>query len=269
MGFIAKYMLASLIIIGLYLPLQGRQHSSLIDSLKKELISANSDTLKARLYISIGSHLASSDSAGGLHNLKKGLDFARLSREDYYIANAYSSLARFFQIYYVQDSAETYYQKAENLLLKYPNVRNQKFLLFVKQNHLTLKVGQEPDKALNEALSLVPLAHKVGDQVTLGNLYNNIGVWFMNISRYEKAIQYFKKSVQVTILERKQYARFAYSYVNLAACYYRLDQVDEMKPYLDQAKKYLLKANDRREVWGWYYNYSGLYAFEKKQYQRA
>ncbi|MDM8175851.1 ATP-binding protein [Olivibacter sp. 47] len=264
-----RYTLFSLLIMTIVLPLRGKQQSPLIDSLKRELKNAHSDTLKARLYVGIGSHLASSDSSGGFQALKKGLSLALSSGEDYYIANAYASLARFFQIYYLQDSAESYYQKAEHLLLQYSNVRNQKLLLFIKQNHLTLKISKEPDKALNEALSLVPLAYKVGDQVTLGNLYNNIGVWFMNISQYEKAIQYFKKSVAVKIVERKQYARFAYSYVNLAACYYRSDRIDEMKPYLDEAKNYLLKANDRQEVWSWYYNYRGLYAFEKKQYQPA
>lgn len=262
-------MLISLLATVLFLPAKGKQHSSLIDSLKRELKNASSDTLKARLYTSIGSQLASSDSTNGFQFLEKGLNSALASREDYYIANSYASLARFFQIYYLMDSAEVYYQKAEHLLLKSANVRHQKLLLFVKQNHLTIKISKEPDKALNEALSLVPLAYKVGDEVTLGNLYNNIGVWFMNISQYAKAIQYFKKSVAVKIVERKQYARFAYSYVNLAASYYRSGQIDEMKPYLNQAKNYLLKANDRREVWSWYYNYSGLYAFEKKQYQRA
>lgn len=244
--------------------------SFLIDSLKNELKFATSDTTKSRLLVSIGNQLSSSDSTSGLNTLKAALKYASKSSDSYYLANVYTSLGRFNQFYGIVDTAKNYYKKAEMVLAKHPaTARNQKLLLLIKQNYLSLRAKENPNEALKEALSLIPLAEKVGDQVTLGNIYNNIGVWFMNISEYEKAIDYFKKSVSVKLVEPRQYARFAYSYVNLAACNYRRDRVDLMPPYLDEAKKTMLRANDRQEVWAWYYNYYGLYAYEKKQYKRA
>lgn len=242
----------------------------LIDSLQNELKFATSDTTKSRLLVSIGNQLSSSDSVGGLKTLKEALKYAFHSSDRYYLANVYAALGRFNQFYDIVDTAKNYYKKAEVLLAKHPpTTRSQKLLLLIKQNELSLRVRENPNEALKEALSLIPLAEKVGDQTTLGNIYNNIGVWFMNISEYEKAIDYFKKSVSVKLVEPRQYARFAYSYVNLAACNYRRGRIDLMPPYLDEAKKNLLKANDRQEVWAWYYNYYGLYAYEKKQYKRA
>lgn len=247
-----------------------KQSSFLLDSLQNELKFATSDTTKSHLLVSIGNQLSSSDSLMGSKTLQEALKYAIKSGDSYYIANVYTAIGRFNQFYNIVDRAKSFYKKAEILLTKdAANTRNRKLLLLIKQNYLSLRAKENPNEALKEALSLIPLAEKVGDQVTLGNIYNNIGVWFMNISAYEKAIDYFKKSVSVKLIEPRQYARFAYSFINLAACNYRRDRIDLMPPYLDEAKKNMLKANDRQEVWAWYYNYYGLYAYEKKQYKRA
>ncbi|GAA4793557.1 hypothetical protein GCM10023231_22330 [Olivibacter ginsenosidimutans] len=248
----------------------GQSSSTLIDSLKHRLKAATEDTTRSHLLVSLGNQISPSDSMGGLHLLKEALIYANKAQDDYYQANAYGALGRFYQIYYMPDSAKFYYKKAEALLAKHPhNMAANKLFLLLKQNYLTLISDENPKIALNGAFQLIPVAEKLNDQVTLGNLFTNIGVWLMNIANYEKAIPYFKKSVEVKITEPKQYARFAYSYVDLAACYYRIGEAEQMLPYLKKAKSYLLKAKDRPEIWAWYYNYLGLYMYYHKRYKQA
>jgi len=275
MNTVQHYIVICLLTLGPICTLgQQKQSSTLIDSLQNRLKLAQSDTARSRLLVSLGNQISAVDSVGGLKLLKQALSYAATTKSDYYIANAYAALGRFNQIYYLTDSAKFYYQKAETLLEallnEQPNnISNGRLLLLVKQNHLTLLSGKNPKQALEGAFHLIPIAEKLNDQVTLGNLFNNIGVWFMNITQYKKAITYFKKSVQVKLTERRQYARFAYSYINLAACYYRTDQFEKMLPCLKEAKNYLIKAKDRQEVWAWYYNYLGLYYYQQKHYRQA
>ncbi|QNL49627.1 hypothetical protein H8S90_23385 [Olivibacter sp. SDN3] len=249
---------------------QPHQPSELMDSLRIELKNARTDTLRSRLLVSIGNQISISDSIGGLKYLREALSLAIVAKNDYYIANAYSALARFNHVYYQTDSAIAYYVKAEKMLEKYPEQQEfQRLLLLTKLNHLVLQSKTDPNIALDQAYTLIPIAEEVDDQVTLGNIYNNIGVWFMNINQYENAIKYFEKSVEVKLLEHRQFARFAYSYINIAACLHRTEKTDKMLPYLEEAKKHLSQAKDRPEIWGWYYNYYGLYEYSKKRYGYA
>lgn len=250
-------------------PKQKGTPSTLVDSLKKELEQAQTDTLKSRLLVSIGNQIGPSDSLPALQYLEQAFNYAKRSKSNFYIANVYTAQARFYQIYRQLDSAKRYYALAEKQLAKQKDYESDRLLLLIKQNSLNIQSIEEPKQALTNALNLIPLAEKLDDQVALGNIYNNIGVWFLNIAQYQKAIQYLQKSVMVSIREPKQHARFAYSYISLAAAYYRSGQIDEMLPNLVEAKKYLLKAKDRQEVWAWYYNYIGLYAYHNKQYQEA
>lgn len=248
---------------------QKVDQSTLVDSLKNELRHAQTDSLKSRLLVSIGNQMGASDSLTALRYLQQAFTYAKRSNSTYYIANVYTAQARFHQIYRQLDSAKKYYQLAEQQISKQTDFESQRLLLLIKQNSLNIRSIEQPQQALTDALNLIPLAEKLDDQVALGNIYNNIGVWFLNIAQYKKAIQYLEKSVMVSIREPKQQARFAYSYISLAAAYYRSGQIDEMLPNLEKAKEYLEKAKDRQEVWAWYFNYIGLYAYHNKQYKEA
>jgi len=248
---------------------QKGAHSALVDSLIRELNTAQTDSLKSRLLVSIGNQIGPSDSLSALHKLDQAFSYAARSKDDFYIANVHTARARFYQIYRQLDTAKKYYHLAEMKLADRKDYESERLLLLIKQNSLNIQSIEQPKLALTNALNLIPLAEKLDDQVALGNIYNNIGIWFLNIAQYKKAIQYLKKSVTVEIRESKQHARFAYSYISLAAAYYRSGQIDEMLPHLEGAQKYLLKAKDRQEVWAWYYNYIGLYAYHNKQYKLA
>jgi len=111
------------------------------------------------------------------------------------------------------------------------------------------------------------LQRDMTDLNQLARAYNNIGDVFMKKNEYEKAIEYFKKCLELS--NKTGDIRFrAFGTANIGECLCRMGEGDKAKPYLDEALK-MFEKSDNRYMISQMYHFYGVIAKQKNQWDEA
>jgi predicted ATPase len=111
------------------------------------------------------------------------------------------------------------------------------------------------------------LQRDMNDLNQLARAYNNIGDVFMKKNEYEKAIDYFKKCLDIST--KTGDVRFkGFGTANIGECLCRMGEGDKAKPYLDEALK-IFEKSDNRYMISQMYHFYGVIARQKEQWEEA
>jgi tetratricopeptide (TPR) repeat protein len=89
----------------------------------------------------------------------------------------------------------------------------------------------------------------------------------MKKNEYEKAIEYFKKCLELS--NKTGDIRFkAFGTANIGECLCRMGEGDKAKPYLDEALK-MFEKSDNRYMISQMYHFYGVIAKQKNQWEEA
>jgi len=111
------------------------------------------------------------------------------------------------------------------------------------------------------------LQRDMTDLNQLARAYNNIGDVFMKKNEYEKAIEYFKKCLDIST--KTGDIRFkAFGTANIGECLIRMGEGDKAKPYLDESLK-MFEKSDNRYMISQMYHFYGVMAKQKSQWEEA
>lgn len=163
---------------------------------------------------------------------------------------------------------------ASKKLAKYKNQDSYILRAAIARNLSTInQVKQNDNEAIRfltvEALSF---AKKAKDYELIGNIYEHIGIIFMNNSDRKKAQEYF--TLSISSLARAD--KLSYSLLeNKVECYIiaaenliYLNRFSEAESLLDKALNILIK-HPRNNMYPIYYFSKGLYYFKIKDYKKA
>ena len=264
-----------LLLLGLLLPLglfsqTGKE--ALIDSLKKELSRATTDTTKINILCRL------SDNYPGIDSLKTfeiGHKALQLSEDIGYLkgeADAYLTLGEGYSDYSMIDKAVAYLTKgselAEKLIRKDSSKSNLKIWA---DGHYNLGINYaytgDYDKYLRLTDKVIPIVKAIGDSLFLANIHTNLGAGNINLKQYESA--YESLEVANDIYERFGFPQEStYNTLSFAMALYHLDSLDRMKISLDQAELNLDKYPNAYDSYN-LYTHKAMYYEGKKSYTDA
>jgi tetratricopeptide (TPR) repeat protein len=111
------------------------------------------------------------------------------------------------------------------------------------------------------------LQRDMNDLSQLARAYNNIGDVFMKKNEYEKAIDYFKKCLDIST--KTGDVRFkGFGTANIGECLCRMGEGEKAKSYLDEALK-IFEKSDNRYMISQMYHFYGVIARQKEQWDEA
>lgn len=100
------------------------------------------------------------------------------------------------------------------------------------------------EKALKINFELLKLRSAAKDSIDLGNNYNTISIILSKMYRFDEAIVYSKKAIEIDSLIKKEEGMLA-SYINASAAYSGLHDHKMALYYLGKAKELSVKLNDK------------------------
>jgi len=227
------------------------------DSLQQVL--ATSKTLKMKLdaLFGLSDFYSTRDTA-------KALDYARLgitlSKPDAYLSGiAHFYLAGVYFEFDIDRSQEEYLY-AEKALRAFPQKEALIYRSRAWNNYGALEQRKDKPREFIGILinKVLPLAQQAGDSTRMALSYHNIGLVLLNLSEYERSLQYFSRAITIMEAGNKRYADLTDAYVYAARATVLSGRPEEALPYLQKAKK-ILEPNPDSYFWPQYYGVEGAY----------
>jgi tetratricopeptide (TPR) repeat protein len=213
-----------------------------LDSLKYELESASSDSLRVKFLVEISREYSLQDLSMSLKYAERALDAARATKSDYLVTLALNNIGYVcFQNGLLEISAKYFY---ENIDI-HRNNGNQDGVLGGMINIAAIKLmmndfeGTRDD--LLEILSLIEeLDAAKSEQDTipryeLTTVYNNLGVAYENLGEFEDAIDYYLRGVSIARRIPDQEIYLARLLNNLGKVYAEQGRSEEALEVLNEA----------------------------------
>jgi len=129
------------------------------------------------------------------------------------------------------------------------------------------------DTSLDKYIKATKYFKSHNDLISLIKCYNNTGMIYDRIEKYEKAVNYYQMAIssfnQLDEETREKYIRFLpQHYNNIASAYNKLKQTNKAQSYFQKALDEALKI-DFRYILGAIYNNLGILEMEKGAYPSA
>ncbi|TRX66561.1 tetratricopeptide repeat protein [Carboxylicivirga sp. M1479] len=129
------------------------------------------------------------------------------------------------------------------------------------------------DTSLDKYLKATKYFETNNDFISLTKCYNNTGMIYDRIEKYEKAVQYYQLAIasfnRLDDKTREEYIRFLpQHYNNIASAYNKLKQTNKAQAYYKKALEVALNI-DFRYILGAIYNNLGIVDMEKELYPSA
>src|SRR5690606_36987365 len=132
-------------------------------------------------------------------------------------------------------------------------------------------VGLEGNKTRAQEiyLEVIPVFEKNQDLISLNTAYGNLGLIFYDAGQYEKAQEYFLKSLNTQVDSQKNSRSLGNSELNMAMVSNQLNDLEQMNQYLEKAKSVLSQRKDTLPQWALYYNLQADYNLAKGKFDVA
>lgn len=247
-------------------------NTSKIDSLKKELKLNKIDTTKVNILTELSLVLSKIDS---VETFKTAFEALELSRKINYKkgeAAALFALGGAYMDYFDLDKADEYLDQGlaviDAVVKKNESKANLK--LWLRGNYfkaVNFSYRGEVAKEIEWTDKVIPVAQKINDLDFLTNVYTNLGILKMNLGQYKDSYSSLKKSEQVN-KTLKSPKRSIFTNLMFSQLLSEMDSITQMKPYLDNAKKFL-EIDPNALDWQLYYMLNGQYFSGLNQYENA
>ena len=237
------------------------------DSLTRLLQSASSDSTRANTFFLLSDYWSDKDRLKALGYARQGLQSSKGN-------GFYTGLAHFYLggVYFEYDDRQSQheYMLAEKLLSLYDTRQAFQYRSRLWHNYGVIEQRKDNNKAFADILlnKAIPFAIKANDSIRIADNYATVGIIFMNLNEYKKAISHYKRALNLLHHSTKLYAEFADWYTNIAQAYIFDGEYPTAKPYLDSAFK-ILSNNTESSYLPAYYCAEGMYYTRSGSYVNA
>ncbi|CAM3880438.1 Two-component system sensor histidine kinase [Flavobacterium branchiophilum] len=233
-----------------------------IDSLKKLMRVAKTDTLKVNLYNKIADYYKTITPDSTQIYAQKAQFLAQKVGYSQGLGQSYINTGISHLIFGDYRKASSYFLKSkvifEKLLSKDENNKNFKNglarssasmgIIYTEQNNYYL--------ALESYEIALKIYQEINDKPSISKAYNNIGVVYKSMLNYPKAITFLQKAFEIQQEIGEQNA--AVTVTNIGAIYFEQDKNKEAFHYYNKANE-LFKKTDNKRGLALLYNYYGDY----------
>lgn len=234
------------------------------DSLKNELGKENlSDTTRFDILMDLGNQLGYSDAPAAFKYLQDAYDLAK--SKNLYVKMG-DALSGFGQAYYRTDNLDSclyYLKKADTLYRKSSSFEGKISLISSKMNIATVLRSQSNSSAalpmyLEGLDSLNNIKDFPGKDVKLTTAYSNIGLLFMELGQYNKALDYHRKGVAIAGKNNLTDIRAYYLKMHFIVDFIKLKKYDSARIYLSKYEK-AIKDFNQPDITSQWYSSRGFY----------
>lgn len=186
-------------------------------------------------------YLKSKDYESAISTLKKTLSFFKRTKNEGAIASGYIHLAQIYA--QMQDTASAL--AAVSTSMQYAKEINN----FTYFNAAFTKAGlMQPKPALSLLLELDSYLQEKGFTGENYTLYNSIGIRYLKLKNYQKAIQYFKKAIDAELKNTPpNYEHLVGTHQNLGVIYFDLQDYRQALNMYKKAEQYLNVAQEKAQ----------------------
>jgi signal transduction histidine kinase len=241
------------------------------DSLEALLGTRLHDTARAGIMQNLSNYYVYTDSAKAMLYAQQSLKLSTAGHDNFHTALAHFFIGNVYMEHDNLDKGEQELLTAEKMLRSDPSVRSLKYQARIWHNYGAICQRRDDSRKFLDIMlnKTAPLLEKAGDSATLALTYKDIGLVFMNYKEYDKALEYYNKTIN----------RFRgnLQYEDLASCYCYAAQtlLMEEKGRFDSAGAYLARAqqilqqNSASQEWLLYYTVNGMYYYYRNQPEKA
>lgn len=235
------------------------------DSLKNELAKGNlADSTRFNILMDLGNRLGYSDAQAAFKYLQDAYDLAKSKKLYVKMGDA---LSGFGQAYYRTDNLDSclfFLKEADSLYRESSSMEGKISLISSKMNIATVLRSQGNSSAalpmyLEGLDSLNNIKDFSGKDVKLATAYSNIGLLFIELGEYNKALYYHRKGVGLAEKNNLTDIRAYYLKMHFIVDFIKLKKYDSAKIYLLKYEK-AIKDFDQPDItsqwyssWGFYY----------------
>lgn len=209
-----------------------------IDSIKREMAGAKSDSARARHAFELSFQFSYTDSIKARTYLKQA---QKLIRND----NFLNALYYYYYAGYIYDlnpkAAMENYLLANQKLSAFDSKEAYLYRARSWRNYATLQQRMSNDSGMLKSITsyAIPLAKKAGNKEMEGELHTLIGLIYMNKHIYDKAIQQYKKGIAIIKSSNKKSSKLLDPYDNLARAYCFSDSFPQAEQALNEMRTLL------------------------------
>lgn len=268
-----RFSLLFLILFGLtsqknhaQLPLDMEQYAK---DLYKSLETASNDSLRASIYFNLVTYWTPKDSLKTFEYLEKGY---KMAHNSLYLKGLYHAKKGYY--YYSKanlEDSKKHYLTADSFLNKISgNEDSYKTQSDIWNNIAVIhQIEDEDEKFVDITLNkAIPFAEKAKDNSRLATLNISLGIGFMNLEQYEKAVVYLLNAEKLLLSQENQNHRLISMYNRISESYVIMNQTDKAKKYIDKARE-ILEDNPDSDQKSIFYLIEGLYFQKNKQFNSA
>lgn len=243
----------------------GYAQNSTIDSLKRVIRVAKTDTSKANIYNHLAFEFKESNPDTTLFYAQKALKISLKHQYAYGEANSYMNTGNANIVLGNYKKATSYFEKAKTAYLKLLDIdpENKDFKNGLARSYASIGViySQESNyyAALENYEQALKFYQEIDKKASISKAYNNIGVVYKSQGNHRKALEYFKKALEIE--EQTGAQTVPVTLTNLGAIYFEQNKLGTALKYYQKAER-LFKNSENLRGYALLNNYLGAY-YEK------
>lgn len=248
------------------LPLDMEQFAQ---ELYQSLETTSNDSVRASIYFNLVTYWTDKDSLKTFEYLEKGY---KAAHDNLYLKSIYYAKKGYY--FYSKgdlEKSKSNYLIADSILNRISgHIESYKIQSDIWNNIAVIHQIEDNDEEFIETTlyKAIPLAEKAQDNNRLATLNISLGIGFMNLEQYEKAIIYLLKAENLLSTQEHQNHRLISMYNRIAECYILTNQMAKAKDYIYKASQ-ILKTNPDSDQTSIFYLIEGLYFKKCHQYDEA
>jgi len=183
-------------------------------------------------------------------------------------ARIYNNIGIVYNNFRSADSALYYFNKSEQILIKYPIHRSMMASLHNSRGTLFLK-SLDYEKAIQYFMNALSNLSEISgqDSQKIVQVNRNIGLAYYNQGKYNKSIQFFKNCVQLKLYQ--PHVKIINIYDDLARNYNKLDSLTMADSLFRFSINYLMQQEGAQLKLANSYNHYGLFFYGIGEYEKA
>ncbi len=253
-----KYFSTVLIVFITLTAYPSRYH--ILDSIRNALQKAKNDTVKVNLMQEMAANYMQLSPDSGIHYLKKTLSLSEKIGYQPGIAEAFKHIAEYYLNNEMYSKALIFFHKAANQYHSLHDPGEIYCLEEISKIHFLIGNFRLAIKYSKEALQS---AVNYNDEEWMTRCYNNLGVLYRNIKKYDSAIMYIQKSLSIDE-KNENLLGIAKSYNNLGIISYKRGDTTKAISLFQKSIDLKKKAHDSSGIATAYANLGKIYLRKAK-----